>query len=317
MLLSEKMKQTDFSNAESALVEYILAKGTAIEPLTIKEIAEANYVHPSTLIRVAKKLGYKGWLELREEFLAEQTYLQTYFEDVDANFPFQTNDGLMTIANKIASLERTTIDDTLSLLNHDELQKAKQLLLNAKQIKIFGSNANLLISQDFALKMRRIQKNVVMSQTMGEDAYEAFNSQEDTCAILISYTGENGFIMPIAKILQKQNIPIIALTSIGENTLASFSQAVLRMTTRERLYSKIGNFTINSSICYLLDVLYSCIFAEDYQKNLNHLIEVSELVDKRKTSSAIMAESPESLIQFTEFDQIKVRSNCSELLFSF
>lgn len=300
MLLSEKMKQTDFSNAESALVEYILAKGTAIEPLTIKEIAEANYVHPSTLIRVAKKLGYKGWLELREEFLAEQTYLQTYFEDVDANFPFQTNDGLMTIANKIASLERTTIYDTLSLLNHDELQKAKQLLLNAKQIKIFGSNANLLISQDFALKMRRIQKNVVMSQTMGEDAYEAFNSQEDTCAILISYTGENGFIMQIAKILQKQNIPIIALTSIGENTLASFSQAVLRMTTRERLYSKIGNFTINSSICYLLDVLYSCIFAEDYQKNLNHLIEVSELVDKRKTSSAIMAESPESLIQFTE-----------------
>lgn len=300
MLLSEKMKQTDFSNAESALVEYILAKGTAIEPLTIKEIAETNYVHPSTLIRVAKKLGYKGWLELREEFLTEQTYLQTYFEDVDANFPFQTNDGLMTIANKIASLERTTIDDTLSLLNHDELQKAKQLLLNAKQIKIFGSNANLLISQDFALKMRRIQKNVVMSQTMGEDAYEAFNSQEDTCAILISYTGENGFIMQIAKILQKQNIPIIALTSIGENTLASFSQAVLRMTTRERLYSKIGNFTINSSICYLLDVLYSCVFAEDYQKNLNHLIEVSELVDKRKTSSAIMAESPESLIHFTE-----------------
>lgn len=300
MLLSEKMKQTDFSNAESALVEYILAKGTAIEPLTIKEIAEANYVHPSTLIRVAKKLGYKGWLELREEFLAEQTYLQTYFEDVDANFPFQTTDGLMTIANKIASLERTTIDDTLSLLNHDDLQKAKQLLLNAKQIKIFGSNANLLISQDFALKMRRIQKNVVMSQTMGEDAYEAFNSQEDTCAILISYTGENGFIMQIAKILQKQNIPIIALTSIGENTLASFSQAVLRMTTRERLYSKIGNFTINSSICYLLDVLYSCVFAEDYQKNLNHLIEVSELVDKRKTSSAIMAESPESLIHFTE-----------------
>ncbi|MBO0413468.1 MurR/RpiR family transcriptional regulator [Enterococcus hulanensis] len=300
MLLSEKMKQTDFSNAESALVEFILAKGTAIEPLTIKEIAEANYVHPSTLIRVAKKLGYKGWLELRTEFLAEQTYLQTYFEDVDANFPFQSNDGLMTIANKMASLERSTIDDTLSLLNHDDLQKAKQLLLNAKQIKIFGSNANLLISQDFALKMRRIKKNVVTSQTMGEDAYEAFNSQEDTCAILISYTGENGFTMQIAKILQKQNIPIIALTSIGENSLASVSQAVLRMTTRERLYSKIANFTINSSICYLLDVLYSCVFAEDYQKNLNHLIAISELVDNRKTSSAIMAESPESMIHFTE-----------------
>ncbi|MBU5584278.1 MurR/RpiR family transcriptional regulator, partial [Enterococcus sp. S181_ASV_20] len=84
----------------------------------------------------------------------------------------------------IASLERTTIDDTLSLLNHDDLQKAKQLLLNAKQIKIFGSNANLLISQDFALKMRRIKKNVVTSQTLGEDTYEAYNSQADTLSLI-------------------------------------------------------------------------------------------------------------------------------------
>ena len=290
MLLTEKMRQTRFSNAENTLVDYILKQDLAIKDLTVKEIAEANFVHPSTLIRVAKKLGYNGWLELRDEFLSEQTYLQTYFDDVDANLPFQTNDGLMTIANKIASLERTTINDTLSLLNHDDLQKAKQLLLKSKKIKIFGSNANLLISQDFALKMRRIQKDVVTSQTMGENAYEAFNSQEDTCAILISYTGENSYILQVAEILKRRKAPFIALTSIGDNTLASMSQAVLRMTTRERLYSKIANFTINSSICYLLDVLYSCVFAEDYQKNLNHLIEIGDLVDNRKTSSAIMAE---------------------------
>jgi DNA-binding MurR/RpiR family transcriptional regulator len=106
--------------------------------------------------------------------------------------------------------------------------------------------------------------------------------------------------LQIARILRKQQVPFIALTSIGENTLTSLSHATLRMTTRERLYSKIANFTINSSICYLLDVLYSCIFAEDYQKNLNHLIEIGELADKRKTSSAIMAESPESMVRFTE-----------------
>ncbi|MFC4770782.1 MurR/RpiR family transcriptional regulator [Enterococcus hermanniensis] len=300
MLLTEKMRQTRFSNAENTLVDYILKQDLAIKDLTVKEIADANFVHPSTLIRVAKKLGYNGWLELRDEFLSEQTYLQTYFDDVDANLPFQTNDGLMTIANKIASLERTTINDTLSLLNHDDLQKAKQLLLKSKKIKIFGSNANLLISQDFALKMRRIQKDVVTSQTMGENAYEAFNSQEDTCAILISYTGENSYILQVAEILQRRKVPFIALTSIGDNTLASISHAVLRMTTRERLYSKIANFTINSSICYLLDVLYSCVFAEDYQKNLNHLIEIGDLADTRKTSSAIMAESPESMIRFTE-----------------
>ena len=54
--------------------------------------------------------------------------------------------------------------------------------------------------------MRRIKKNVVTSQTLGEDTYEAYNSQADTCAILISYTGENNFILQLARILRKQNI---------------------------------------------------------------------------------------------------------------
>ncbi|TQB28912.1 MurR/RpiR family transcriptional regulator, partial [Enterococcus faecium] len=62
--------------------------------------------------------------------------------------------------------------------------------------------------------------------------------------------------------------------------------------TRERLYSKISNFTINTSICYLLDVLYSCIFAEEYQKNLNHLIKIVQKVDDRPISSSIMEEPP-------------------------
>ncbi len=60
----------------------------------------------------------------------------------------------MTIAKKLAKLEQTTIEDTLSLIHHDELQKAKQSLLNASHIKIFASNANTLISQDFVLKMQ-------------------------------------------------------------------------------------------------------------------------------------------------------------------
>ncbi|MEO1768438.1 MULTISPECIES: MurR/RpiR family transcriptional regulator [Enterococcus] len=300
MLISEKMKQTDFSAAESALVAYILDKGIAIDELTIKEIAQATFVHPSTLIRVSKKLGFAGWVELKTALLEEQTYLQTYFDTVDANLPFDSMDGVMTIANKIATLERTTLDDTLSLLNHDNLQAAKQLVLKANQIKVFGSNANTLISQDFALKMRRIGKNVTPCQTLYETAYEAYNCQPNDCCILISYTGENEMILQTAEILKQGNIPFIGLTSIGDNTLAKLSNTTLRLTTRERLYSKIGNFTINTSISYLLDVLYSCIFAEEYSHNLNHLIAIGETVDTRKTSSEIMEESPEFRLQFSE-----------------
>ena len=77
---------------------------------------------PSTLIRVAKK-----WVLMAGSvfvmLLAETAYLEGNFQDVDANLPFSTTDGIMTIANKMASLEQMTIHDTLSLIHHDQLQK--------------------------------------------------------------------------------------------------------------------------------------------------------------------------------------------------
>ena len=38
--------------------------------------------------------------------------------------------------------------------------------------------------------------------------------------------------------------------------------------SRERPYSKIANFSTEESVSYLLNVLFSCYFARDYEKNL-------------------------------------------------
>lgn len=298
MLIREKMKQIHFSTAEENVIKFLLHSDSQLEDLTVKQIAEITYVHPSTLIRVAKKLNFSGWSALKNAFLAESHYLNTYFTETDANLPFSPQDGIMTVAHKIASLEKDTIADSLSLLHHDQLQKAQQLLLNARTIKIFGSNANLLIAEDFALKMRRLNRAVRVVSTMNEQAYEAHNTHPDDVCILISYTGENIMMTKLAELFNQKKIPFVALTSIGENTLAEKAQAVLHITTRERLYSKIANYSINSSISFLLDVLYSCVFAEDYEKNLNHLITIGEQVDIRKSSSEIMAESN---VQYQDF----------------
>lgn len=290
MLIKETLETHKFSASEQAIVNFVLENPEKIENMTVQEIAQKTYTHPSTLIRIAKKLGYSGWSELKSAYLGEWSYLKDHFMEIDANFPFTSSDGIMTIAKKIAALERATIEDTLSLIHHDELQLAKQLLLKAGHIKIFASNANSLVSQDFAMKMNRIQKNVSISKIFGESIYEAYNCPSDTCAILISYTGENSMPIQVTQALKELGIPTIAITGIGDNQLSKSCDCVLPITTREKLYSKIGSFTVNTSICYLLDVLYSAVFAEHYQKNLNHLIQVGQIVDRRKSTVNIIQE---------------------------
>lgn len=290
MLITEKMIQVSFSESEKIIIEYILKERENIKNKTTKQISQETYTHPSTIVRIAKKLGYTGWNELKEIYLEEIKYLDSHFENIDANIPFTENDNIMTIANKIATLNQITIKDTLSLIHHDDLKKAVQLLDSASEIKIFASNQNLLISQDFMFKMNRIQKSVSITMTDAEQVFEAFNCKKNSCAILISYSGESRRLIKAIPILKESHVPIIAITSLGDNTIADEADCVLRITTRERLYSKIGNFTTNDSICYLLDALYSCVFSKNYKKNLDHKIKVSKYFDSRKSSVKLIKE---------------------------
>ena len=79
MLLKEKMETSHFSSSEKQVVDYILEEGTNIQNKTVKEIAKATYTVPSTLIRIAKKLNYNGWNELKKDFISECEYLESHF----------------------------------------------------------------------------------------------------------------------------------------------------------------------------------------------------------------------------------------------
>lgn len=288
MLLTEKMKDDIFSPSERSIINYMFEQLELIRDKTTKQIAEETFTHPSTLVRIAKKLGYNGWIELKDHFLHEMEYLNSHFTDVDANFPFHEHDHLLNIANKMATLHQNTIKDTLSLMKFDDLQKATTLLNQATEIKIFGITNNLILCHDFKAHMNRIGKRVSICSIDSE--FEAASSNSQTVAILISYSGESHVSHNILPLLQKRKTPIIALTSIGDNTLSKQADCVFRITTREKLYSKIGSFSSNNSIGFLLDVLYACVFSKDYQKNLEYKIRISERYDHRKSSNKVMEE---------------------------
>ena len=158
MLIRERLENFDFSNSEQKIVTYILEKKAAIEEMTTKEIAEATYTSPSTLVRIAHKMNFSGWSDLKEAFLKEEEYLQKNFSEINANLPFHRNDTIMSIASKIAALEKESIDDTLSLITHDDLQKAIQIIRKSSYTSLFAVSNNLLITQEFQHNMSRIKK---------------------------------------------------------------------------------------------------------------------------------------------------------------
>lgn len=290
MLIKEKIEQTKFTPSEQQVIHFLSENIERIHDFSIRAAAKACYTYPSTLVRVAKKLGFGGWCELKEAYLAEVRYINTNFKHVDANFPFKSKDSFMTIASKLSVLATETIEDTLTLLHHDALYKAVNMLENASEIKIFARNHNNIIAQEFSLRMNRIGQYTSVCKLDGEQLFEAANARKNSCALFITYSGESLRLEKTAAILKEKGIPILLITSIGNNSLSDYADCLLYITTREKLYSKISDFSVMTSINHLLNTLYSCIFAQNYQKNYEHLLNVSLTADGRKSNVEIIKE---------------------------
>lgn len=291
MLVIEKLKNEPLSNNERYVADYILEHIYSLKNHTVTSIAKETYTSPSTLVRIAHKLGYENWTKLKEKILEEQAYLDSHFTQIDANIPFTNEDNIMTIASKIAKLQIETINDTLSLMNHDDLQKAVQILYKADVIHVFAVASNLLVAKEFKKRMNRIGKLVLIHDLAGELYYDAESVRKKDCVIIISYTGETLDLVSIAKIIKKHHIPAISITNIGINSLASLTDVNLKMTTREKLFSKISTYSTDESIIYILNLLYSCIFAKNYElnwKNKTNTAKDHEI--KRTSSNAIIKE---------------------------
>lgn len=287
MLIQERLERCELSVSERAAADFILKEKLNIRDMTTREIAQASFSSPSTLVRIAHKMNFRGWNELKEALLKEEEYLQTHFSDIDANLPFKKSDSILSVAAKIAALKKESIDDTLSLITHDDLRKAVSLLNQASSINIFAVSNNALICQEFQHNMSRIGKRVEVCSLQGEFAYTAWLAEPSSCALIISYSGETPILVKAAKILKEHQIPTVLITNIGENSLLPMADCVLHICTREKLYSKIASFSTDASIEYLLDVLYSCIFRLDYDEYLQMKIRSAQEIEHGRSRSTV------------------------------
>ena len=121
--------------------------------------------------------------------------------------------------------------------------------------------------------MLRIQKKVSLENTFGNQMYTIFSSSPHDCAIIISYSGETNSLLRIAKQLKERHIPIIVITSLGDNSLKKYAQCVLTISTEY-------------SIELILNTLYSCVFLHNYQKNLDTKISITKQLEISRHSTS-------------------------------
>lgn len=286
MLIQQKLEtSSNLSSNEKEVAQFLLSNKENIKHLSITEISKNTFTSPSTTVRLAQKLGYDGWKELKEAFYEEMKYLESHFIEINPNIPFTKKNTIQDISGIIASLLKDAIEDTHELLQHDDLQKAVLALNKADNIYIFAITNTASITYDFQYKMKYLYKKVHIIDNPELFVFTLPTIKKDDCCLLISYSGETFEIFHLGNYLRKRHFTAISITSIGDNSLLHMTDYHLYISTREKLSSKIGHYVSNESIHYILDVLYSCIFSLNYQDNMTLKLKLTKEIDYERTSS--------------------------------
>ncbi len=293
MLIKEQLeKEAKLSSLQQTIAKKILELEDDLADLTIRELAELSYTSTTAIIRLCQKLGYDKYSDFKKAYLKEVHYLKNYFQEVDANLPFTKEDPLTRVCGSIASLYEQTTKDTLSLVDYSQLIHATMLLQKAKIIYVICIGVGNDIAKVFADKMLLIGKKVVVIDNFNEQFYQVHENKKDDCFIVITYTGTTTNIRKYYKYLTKGEASTILITSVSETYLSSQSDAVLKMTTREKLYSNISSFSSTLSTMLILDMLYASYFQKDYDHNLEKKIKIAnDYEDARSSISEIMDEN--------------------------
>lgn len=269
MVLQELMHMRSAGmGVEREIASFLVAERLRLASLSAREIARSVHVAPSTVTRFCQRFGYAGYADFRDALQQELAYLTTHFEDIDPNYPFGMGEHHTVVAHKMGALYREIVDDTLGLLKPEVLGRAVKTLGSVKQIVVCATGVQLSFAEGFRNKMLKIGRDVVLEPRTSSAFYRATHARDGSTAfVLLSYSGASERLLRVARAARTSGAPLIAVTSIGGNALSELADMTLHVSTREKLEDNIGHFAMNISTALLLDIVYACIFNQDYFAN--------------------------------------------------
>lgn len=271
----------DLTPTENQLAQYILQNKDQIEKLSIQKLSEKTFVSKSGIHRFCKKIGINGFNELKVKLAQDIAEENRGNNQIDVNFPFESSDSQGIIAKKLLKLYEASIADTYNSIDLEALNNSVKLLYSADIIDIYTHAHNINVAENFQDKMRSIGRMVNCPKSSYEQRCTAIASKRNHVAIILSYSGRATFLPTIVDILHKKGTEIIWIGRVGTSVVPNYIKHHLYISDRENLRNRISQFSSHIAMQYMLDVIFSCIFRMDYERNIDYIQEVAGIIDDR------------------------------------
>jgi len=270
-----KVSYKSFTKTQKRMADKILENPSIIFTTSISNLAEICGVGDATIFRFCKTLGLNGFQDFKYSI---GMYLIEANSEKDAAVKDQHNslysfisdtDNISQMAQKLLNSDIKALNETNKLLQPAQISKAVKMIIKAKKVRFFGVGASYLTAMAGYLMFSRITPKVgIGTDNHTQYATAALLSSGDL-AIIVSYSGESGEILEIAKSLKQNGTKIICITRFLKSALTAYSDITLLNGVEKRLFD-VYTVPLKISELFILDILHEEYFRrtkEDSTKN--------------------------------------------------
>ncbi|WP_320822325.1 MurR/RpiR family transcriptional regulator [Reinekea sp.] len=214
------------------VAQYLLDHPNEIAFGTVVVIARDAGVHPSTLVRFANAFGYSGFSEMQSLFKQQLRQEAPSYNDrmrVAQEFDGdQADTNPISLLRQFSSANSAALDQLISNLDLDQLERAEQLLNDAQTIYVMGVRRAFVVATYLGYALRHAERRAFLIDGVGGLTQEQASSMRSSDVLIaISFDPYGPETQGVARDAIARGIPVVLITDSQLSPLAAEATAIL------------------------------------------------------------------------------------------
>ena len=207
--------------------DYILENPNKVINLSVEELAKVTYSSTACIVRLAKKLGMKGYSDFKIKLALELNSAIINEKRIEINMPIEQGIKEDDIPKRFYKMYYQIIDDVYNSLDIEQLKSVAELLYRSDSITAYGVALSLLAVEDFVVKCQKLRLPISCNNQIGFENVHRAKTAKNPIALIVSNNASSSRVKNWVFENIHLNIPVILITSNEKSPLIKLCKQVV------------------------------------------------------------------------------------------
>lgn len=276
LLLAIRSVLPGLNEQEQKVGQYVLDHPAEAIHLSMTDLAARCAVSDTTVFRFCRKIGTEGYQDFKIRLALELAPDRTVtYTSVDGD------DSPAEAARKVIAADVKALEDTMTVLDLEGLDRAAEALLAARRVDIYGSGGGSIAALELQYKLMRVGVRAVSHTDAEMQIISATLLTSVDLAVGISHSGESYDVLHALKTARKAGARTIAITNHPLSPIATAAEISLWTAAQEAL---VYGYPLGARVAQvgLIDVLYTFMAVKRQPEVEQNLKRIGEALHRRQ-----------------------------------